>query len=132
MARGDLEKRAALQRQIAELDAKFAGKKDEFQAAIEAWEKTIPDADRPKLPMEVLNALNLSPVMRSEQNKKDLANHYRKLPEAQQKFPELAEIVTLSGQIPQFVTTLVMQERSQPRQTHIHIRGDFQIGRAHV
>ena len=109
LARGELEKRAALQRQIAELETKFAAKKDEFQAAIDAWEKTIPDAERPKLPMEVLNALNLSPVMRSEQNKKDLANHYRKLPEAQQKFPELAEIVNLSGQIPQFVTTLVMQ-----------------------
>ena len=125
VARGDLEKRETLQRQIAALEAKFAGKKEEFQAAIDAWEKTIPDAERPKLPMEVLNALNLSPVMRSEQNKKDLANHYRKLPEAQQKFPELAEIVNLTGQIPQFVTTLVMQERSQPRPTHIHIRGDF-------
>ncbi|HBH51853.1 MAG TPA: hypothetical protein DDY91_08180 [Planctomycetaceae bacterium] len=125
LARGDLEKRETLRKQIADLEQKFSARKEEFQGAIDAWEKAFPDAERPKLPMEVLNALNLSPVMRSEQNKTDLSNYYRKLPEAQQKFPELAEIVTLSAQIPQFVTTLVMQERPQPRKTHIHIRGDF-------
>ncbi|RPI76066.1 MAG: DUF1549 domain-containing protein, partial [Planctomycetaceae bacterium] len=119
------ERRDAMQRQIAELERKFATQKEAFEAAIAAWETTIPDAERPKLPMEVLNALNLSPVMRSEQNRTDLANYFRKLPEARKQFPELEEIVTLAGQLPQFVTTLVMRERPAPRDTHIHIRGDF-------
>ena len=125
VAQGLPEKRTQLQKQIADLEQKFSAKKEEFLAAIEAWEKTIPDEERKKLPMEVLNALNLSPIMRTDQNRADLAAYYRKLPEAQQKFPELAEIVGLLAQIPQFVSTLVMQERPKPRETHIHIRGDF-------
>ncbi|MCY2967314.1 MAG: DUF1553 domain-containing protein, partial [Planctomycetota bacterium] len=125
VAQGLPEKRTQLQKQIADLEQKFSAKKEEFLAAIEAWEKTIPDEERKKLPMEVLNALNLSPIMRTDQNRADLAGYYRKLPEAQLKFPELAEIVGLLAQIPQFVSTLVMQERAAPRETHIHIRGDF-------
>jgi mono/diheme cytochrome c family protein len=119
------QRRDQLQAEIAQLEQQFATRQAEFEQAIAAWEKTVSEEARKQLPMEVLNALNLSPVMRSEQNRKDLAAYYRKQPEARQAFPELEEIVRRVEQLPQFTTTLVMRERSEPRSTRIHIRGDF-------
>ncbi|MGE5193744.1 MAG: DUF1553 domain-containing protein, partial [Deltaproteobacteria bacterium] len=49
----------------------------------------------------------------------------KKLAAARQEFPVLDEIARLRAAEPQFPTTLVMQERKDPRETHIHIRGDF-------
>jgi len=44
---------------------------------------------------------------------------------ARERFPVLEEIAKLRTTEPVFVTTLVMQERTEPRATHVHLRGDF-------
>ncbi len=63
--------------------------------------------------------------MRSDQNKKDLVDYHKKLPAARKEFPVLDEIAKVRTAEPVFVTTMVMQECATPRETHIHIRGDF-------
>jgi mono/diheme cytochrome c family protein len=125
IAQGLTEKRAEIRRQIGELEKQFKGQADEFQKSLDAWEKALTDEQKKKLPPEVLNTLGLSVVMRSEQNIKDLVEYYKKLESSRQEFPVLEEIAKLRAAEPQFTTTLVMQERKDPRETHIHIRGDF-------
>src|SRR5262245_25800008 len=125
IAEGLPEKRAEFRRQIGELEKQFQGQAEEFQKSLDAWEKALTDETKKKLPPEVLNTLGLSVVMRSEQNIKDLVEYYKKLESSRQEFPVLDEIAKLRAGEPQFTTTLVMQERNDPRETHIHIRGDF-------
>ena len=125
IAQGLPQKRDAIRGQIAELEKQFESQQKEFDEAISAWEKGLSDDDKKKLPPEVLNAVTLSLVMRSEDNKKDLVKYFKNLETARQQFPVLEEIARLRKTEPQFVTTMVMQERAAPRETHIQIRGDF-------
>jgi mono/diheme cytochrome c family protein len=119
------QKREALRAQIAELNQQFEVQAEEFQQALEAWEKALTEEDKKKLPPLVLNVVNMSLAMREEQNKKELADYYKTLAEARQRFPTLEKIAQLRSSEPQFATTMVMQERATPRATHILIRGDF-------
>jgi mono/diheme cytochrome c family protein len=125
IAQGLPERRAEVRRQIGELEKQFQGQAEQFQQSLDAWEKSLTDEQRKKLPPEVLNTVSLSVAMRSEQNIKDLVEYYKKLESSRQEFPVLEEIAKLRSAEPQFTTTLVMQERNGPRETHIHIRGDF-------
>ncbi|MBS0265144.1 MAG: DUF1549 domain-containing protein [Planctomycetes bacterium] len=125
IAAGLPQKREELRRQVAALEQQFQQQEAQFQQVLAKWEAAITEDEKKKLPLEVVNALNLSPVMRSDQNKKDLAEYYKKLPVARTEFPVLEEIAKLRAGEPSFVTTMVMQERAAPRETHIHIRGDF-------
>jgi mono/diheme cytochrome c family protein len=125
LATGMVQKREEVRRQIADLEKQFAQQAEQFQKSLDAWEGALTDETRKKLPPEVLNAVNLAVVMRSDQNKKDLADYYRKLPEARTAYPVLEEIAKLRSIEPVFTTTMIMQERPQPRETFIHVRGDF-------
>jgi mono/diheme cytochrome c family protein len=125
IAAGLPQKRAELHRQIARLEKQFQSQADEFQKSLTAWEAVLTEEDKKKLPPDVLNTVNLALVMRSDQNKKDLVDYYKKLPVARKEFPVLDEIAELRAAEPAFVTTMVMHERATPRETNIHIRGDF-------
>ena len=125
VAAGLPQKRDELRRQIAELEKQFQAQAEAFQNSLSAWEQALTDDDKKKLPAEVLNTVNLALVMRSDQNKKDLVDYYKKLDAARKEFPVLNEIAGLRAAEPQFVTTMVMQELAAPRETHIQIRGDF-------
>jgi mono/diheme cytochrome c family protein len=122
---GLVKKRDELRGQIEELEKQFATQNTEFEASLTAWEKGLTEEQKVKLPPEVLNAVNLSLVMRSDQNKADLRNYFRRQETTRKEFPVLEQIAALKSTEPQFTTTMVMQEREQPRETHIHIRGDF-------
>jgi mono/diheme cytochrome c family protein len=125
IATGLVQKRDDLRRQIADLENQFLAQADAFQASIAAWEQALTEDDKKKLPMEAQNAVTLAVSMRSDQNKKDLADYYKKLPAARKEFPVLDQIAGLRASEPQFVTTMVMHELPTPRETHIQIRGDF-------
>jgi len=125
IAQGLPQKRDAIRGQIAELEKQFQSQQKEFDESLAAWEKGLSDDDKKRLPPEVLNTVTLSLEMRSDQNKTDLVEYYKKLEIARKRFPMLEQIARLRGTEPQFVTTMIMQERSSPRETHIHIRGDF-------
>ncbi|HTI49517.1 MAG TPA: DUF1553 domain-containing protein, partial [Planctomycetaceae bacterium] len=122
---GLVQKRDELRAQIAGLEKDFAAQESEYLASLTAWEKSLTEDDKKKLPAEVLNAVNLAPEMRDDRHRKDLTDYYRKQEAARKKFPVLDQIAGLRASEPQFVTTMVMQERAAPRETHIHIRGDF-------
>jgi cytochrome c5 len=125
IAQGLVEKRDEIRRQIAGLDTQFKSQADDFQKSLDAWEKVLTDDQKKKLPPEVLNTVNLAVAMRSEQDTKNLVDYYKKQEAARKEFPVLDEIAKLRSSEPHFTTTMVMHEREQPRETHIHIRGDF-------
>ncbi|HEY2251691.1 MAG TPA: PSD1 and planctomycete cytochrome C domain-containing protein, partial [Planctomycetaceae bacterium] len=125
IAAGLPQKRDELRRQIGELEKQFQAQNEAFEKSLAAWELALTEDDKKKLPMDALNTVNLALSMRSEQNKKDLVNYYKKVEAARREFPVLDEIAKLRNAEPQFVTTMVMHERATPRETHIQIRGDF-------
>ena len=120
-------KRDELRQKIKQLDEAFLAKKEQFQQDLDAWEAKIKEQPevREKLPRLVANTINLNVGMRTPADLKELSDYYKTLPESKEKYPELAEVAALKAAEPKFVTTLVMQERSQPRETFVHVRGDF-------
>jgi mono/diheme cytochrome c family protein len=125
IAAGDLQMRDEIRARIKVLEEEVKSKDDELALGVAEWEKTLTDDDKKKLPFQVVNALNFSPEMRGEADRKVLVDHFKTLESTQEKYPQLAEIGRLRAKEPQFVTTMVMEERQEPRETHIHIRGDF-------
>jgi hypothetical protein len=75
-------------------------------------------------PSRIEEILANSPEARSEEEKRELLQHYLSLA------PELAEahgeVARLKESMPKFATTLVLDERDDhPRTTHVHARGEF-------
>lgn len=125
VAAGALAKRAELRKQIKVLEEEFAKQQPEFDKELEAWQKTVTEEQKKTLPILVTNAINLGPTMRTPELLKPLIDYFKSHEIARQKFPALQQIDDLKKQEPSFITTLVMHERAKPRETHIHIRGDF-------
>ncbi|MES2791951.1 MAG: PSD1 and planctomycete cytochrome C domain-containing protein [Planctomycetota bacterium] len=125
VASGAVELRKELRKKIKELEADFKKQRPQFDMELAAWEKTVTEEQKTKLPILVTNALNLSAEMRTPELTKPLIEYFKAHEISRQKFPMLQEIAELRAKEPSFVTTLVMQERKKPRETHIHIRGDF-------
>jgi mono/diheme cytochrome c family protein len=127
MAADALGERARIRAEIKALEEKFKARAAEFQADLDAWELSIkgqPEV-RDKLPRLVLNFVNLNAEMRKGADLKPLTDYFAALPESRAKYTELDEIAKLKAKEPQFVTTLALAERKQPRETHVHVRGDF-------
>jgi mono/diheme cytochrome c family protein len=122
---GLVRKRDELRAKVAALEKEFASQEPMFLEEQTAWVKSLTEDEKQKLPAEVLNAVNLAPEMRDDRHRKDLSDYYRKQGTARKKFPVLDQIAALQASEPRFTTTMVMQERGTPRETHIQIRGDF-------
>jgi Protein of unknown function (DUF1553)/Protein of unknown function (DUF1549)/Planctomycete cytochrome C len=84
-------------------------------------------ASTARLSLTALNALTIAPEKRSEKQKAELLEKFRadapELKEIRERLANLhKEETELKKQIP---NALVMQERDQPRETHIFVRGNF-------
>jgi mono/diheme cytochrome c family protein len=122
---GLMEKRAELRKRIAELEKEFASKKEDFIASVERFEKEVTDDEKTALGIAAANTLGLSKVMRTDADIKALHDAYKLTARARKEFPMLEEIAKLKASEPKFTTTLVLAERKKPRETFIHLRGDF-------
>jgi hypothetical protein len=75
------------------------------------------------LPALVEEALLLPPAERTSEQAAAVKRHYRS------SVPELAalqkEVSELRASVPKVTTALVMRERERPRETRLHIRGEF-------
>lgn len=113
----------------------------------DAWEKSLTLGERAKLPADVRAVLEVPENGRTTKQKQVLNNAYRKadmlkhaagalgqltpfLPAAQAVTVQFRlsvdkRISDLKKKDPEIVTSLVMQERSTPRVTNVHIQGDF-------
>lgn len=111
------------------------------------WEEGLTRDLRAELPLEIQTILTFPENGRSPKQKRVLTTAYRKrdmlhsavaglatplpfLPASQMHVVQLRlnleqELNDLKDREPQIVSTLVMQERPTPRQTNVHIQGDF-------
>jgi mono/diheme cytochrome c family protein len=94
-----------------------------FLPELATWERGLTEEARRGVAPEAQNALAVPAEKRSEDQKLALLRALKaKDPDYTQRRDQIAE---QEKQLPRFVSTLVMQERPEPRETHIQIQGDF-------
>jgi mono/diheme cytochrome c family protein len=125
LADNAFERRAEIRRLIPVFEEQLKARAEEFAQDMLAWEKSLTDEQKKELPFDVLNVVQLAAQDRSDDHKKLLTEYYKKLEAPRKKYEALEHIANLHKQEPQFVTTMVLQERPQPRETFVLLRGDF-------
>jgi hypothetical protein len=96
---------------------------EELDRLLRTYAQKVPEAEKQKWKREITVILNLNPDQRTGGQKRTLAAFFGpKDPEFQKRF---AAIDALKKAEPKFPTTMVLQELSRPRATHIHLGGDF-------
>jgi mono/diheme cytochrome c family protein len=109
-------KREAIQAQLTKME-------DELDLRVRDFVKNVPDAEKEKWKRDITVILNLRPDQRTEKQKQTLAAHFRAMDaELKKRFERIA---ALKKQEPKFPTTMVLAELPKPRETHLHISGDF-------
>ncbi len=112
-----------------------------------AWEGSLSADAKTKLPTDIQKILAIAVNGRNPKQEQTLTAYYRKLDQVRQAFGALAssnvympiatihaitlrqslekQIADLKRREPAIPTTLVVQERKTPRQTNVHLGGDF-------
>ena len=80
---------------------------------------------RARLPGPVQVAFDMKFEARDDANKKMIEDHFRQLEVARQAIPLLQQIFELREIEPKIPTSMILRERSEPRETFVHKRGDF-------
>jgi hypothetical protein len=119
----EIAKRDAVRAQIDALNKELASYVKALAVKQEEWEKNLTPGDIDKLPVDTRAALNLHPSMRDEQQKKLLFAAFK--PQDVGYLEREASISGLQQRMPPIISTMIMQERSTPRDTTVHIKGDF-------
>jgi len=112
----DVAKRHAIRPQLQVLER-------ELQQALNQWLKKLSEDQQRKIRPEIFTIVNLGPEQRDERQKQILAEFLMS-----QDLGLRERIITISAlrkREPKFPTTLVMQELPTPRETYVHIGGDF-------
>ena len=122
---GEPEKKASIRAEIRALEDQLKDQAANIAADLTTWEATLTEDDKKQLPFNVRNAVDLPVVDRSEVHKRDLDAYFRQLSVAREKYPQLDAISKLRAAEPKFATTMITREIAEPRQSYIHIRGDF-------
>ncbi len=112
----------SLETELKRLPARQAKPSPEEMSAITRWEQSLDDPGRRQLPDPVRKALRTPAADRSPQHWQSLAATAQPDGPTTTGLRRRAEIETELSRIP---TTMVLAERSQPRPTHILIKGDF-------
>lgn len=95
----------------------------ELQDYQSRWVKSLSEERRQQIRPEIFTILNLQPDQRDERQKQILAEFLKTQDVALRE--RLITIEELKKREPKFPTTLVMQERAAPRETYVHLGGDF-------
>jgi hypothetical protein len=122
---GELEKRASIRAEIKTLEDQLEQQRAELEATQQAWEKTVTPEQRARLPGPVQVAYDMKFAARDAKNKQIIEDYYKATTEARQAFPLLAQIFQLRESEPKIPTTLMLKERTEPRESFVHKRGDF-------
>jgi mono/diheme cytochrome c family protein len=110
------EKRTKIRSQIQKIE-------NDLHPKMKAFVQGLSDADKAKLPKDLNGILNLNPDQRTDKQRQTLAAYFKtKGAEYKAAFDELAR---LTKEEPKFPTTMVLQELPKPRDTYIHLGGDF-------
>lgn len=117
----------ALLADIAQVDKRLAEVESNAGTRQQDWERKLTDELRAALPEAVRQSLSVAADQRNEEQKKAVAEEFRKVD------PELVPLLTVLNDLKdrkkqlaaKITSTLIMKERETPRETYIHVRGDF-------
>jgi mono/diheme cytochrome c family protein len=96
---------------------------EELNEKLKEFVQALPEAEKRKLPRDIEVILNLGPEQRTEAQKRELAKFFQ--PKDAGIKTRFGDIAALKKQEPKFPTTMVLAELPKPRDTHIHLGGDF-------
>jgi hypothetical protein len=119
----DIAQRDALKKQIDERKKELTEYEKTLLPKQAEWEKSLSDAGRKKLKPEAQAALALPAAQRSLEQKAAVLEAFKAQDAGHAQ--RQAKIAEMEKHLPTFVKTMVMQERSTPRETHVHIQGEF-------
>lgn len=113
-----------LKSQLAKAEAEIDEYVNQHRAGLLSWEQGLTEEERKKQPGPIQAILKKEISKRSKGELRDLYNHSNgKLDEAfQAKFQAYQ---ALSNEVRGETSTLVLEERREPRKTHVYIKGDF-------
>lgn len=120
---GENEATENLAKELEEAEADLDRFLDTKGSEVVAWEKSLPADDEEKLKPEVKKALKVEFARRTQKQKRVVYAAFR--PEDMEFKQRNAKVTKLERNQPKPVTTLVMRELDQPRETHIFTKGDF-------
>jgi len=122
---GEIARRDELRRQIEELESQILARQAEFDAGQAAWEDSLTSEQKMALPRLAQDALQKDLGERTTEEGDAVVRAYRNTPAARARFPQIAAIESLRTKEPAFPQALILRERSQVRETHVHRRGNF-------
>jgi len=125
IATGVVARRDDLRRQIKAKEDALAKQAEAFTKKQIAWEATVTPEFFRTLPGPTQVALEKEIGERDEAQKKLIVELYKTTEHARQAFPLVKEIAELKAVEPVIPTTMVLHKREEPRETHIHRRGNF-------
>jgi mono/diheme cytochrome c family protein len=96
---------------------------EDLDDRLRKYVQEVPEPEKQKWKREITVILNLGYYQRTEKQKQTLAVFFGpKSPEFKKRFDAYA---ALKKTEPKFATTMVLQELKRPRETNVHIGGDF-------
>ncbi len=122
---GELTRRDEIRGQINKIEDELEKQRPDLEAKQREWEATVTPEQRARLPGPVQVAFDMKFEKRDVANKKLIEDHYRQLDVARRANPLLQQIFELGEIEPKIPTTMVLRERTEPRETFVHKRGDF-------
>lgn len=118
-----LAKRQSVRSRIASYHKKLASTHPGLPDKVKAWEAGLNPAFKTSQPDEIKAAFDKPVEKRTETQKRGITELFLAQDEASESLS--SEVAALRELEPKFETTLVVRERAQPRETHIHLGGDF-------
>ena len=120
---GEFEPSDGIERQIAELEEDLDRYLNTRGSELQKWEQSLTPEEIAKLKPPVQEAIKVAFADRTPRQKRAVYAAFRgDDPEFKQRDSRLTKLLRRE---PKPVTTLVMQELSEPRQAHVLIKGDF-------
>lgn len=119
----ELAKQAALKKEIDRTENDLKKYADSLTNEIVAWQKSLTPEQVAKLKTEITTVLETPPDKRNLTQKLALLDVVRHDDPTYKN--RRARLTSLEKKRPNFVTTMVMEERKKPRETFLFIKGDF-------
>ncbi|MBN8247657.1 MAG: DUF1549 domain-containing protein [Verrucomicrobia bacterium] len=105
------------------LEGRLQARAAELAPGFESWESTLTPATRESLPLEVRNVLGLRPEHRTARQRETALQGYYATDDGYRRLRDQLRDARQSA--PVIPTTLVLQERAEPRSSVVFIKGDF-------
>ena len=122
---GDVQRRDQIRARVKELEEALDALGETFLKAQYRWEQAITPEYRATLLGPIQASLDLEHSERSPEQKKLVKNLFQGTKTAREEFAQVREVHRLQQEEPIIPSSLVMKERSHPRKTFVHRRGNF-------